>query len=39
MNLIKSNWLPFTAGVLFALFVLPMIQGFIASRRTPAAAR
>lgn len=39
MNLIKNNWLPFVVGVLFALFILPMLQGFVASRRTPAGAR
>lgn len=35
----KINWTWFVAGLLFALFALPWIQGMIASRRTPAAAQ
>lgn len=27
------NWLSFILGVVFAMFVLPMIMGFIQSRR------
>lgn len=33
----KINWLSFGAGVLFAMFILPMILGFIQSRSKPAA--
>lgn len=33
----KINWISFGLGVLFALFVLPMIMGFINSRRKTAA--
>lgn len=35
----KIDWVWFVSGLLFALFVLPMLQGFIAARRTPAAAQ
>lgn len=28
----KINWLSFGLGVLFAMFVLPMILGFVRSR-------
>lgn len=28
----KINWLWFGGGVLFAMFVLPMIMGFVSSR-------
>lgn len=30
----RISWISFGAGVLFAMFVLPMIMGFIQSRRT-----
>jgi hypothetical protein len=33
----KINWISFGLGVLFALFVLPMVMGFITSRRKTAA--
>lgn len=33
----KINWISFGLGVLFALFVLPMIMGFINSRRKTVA--
>lgn len=33
----RINWISFGVGVLFAMFVLPMIMGFIQSRRKPAA--
>lgn len=28
----KINWLSFGLGILFAMFVLPMLMGFIRSR-------
>lgn len=28
----KINWVSFVIGVVFAMFVLPMIMGFISSR-------
>lgn len=28
----KINWLSFAIGVVFAMFVLPMLMGFISSR-------
>lgn len=30
------NWISFAIGVLFAMFVLPMIMGFISSRTSGA---
>jgi hypothetical protein len=32
----KINWISFGIGVVFALFVLPMIMGFVSSRRKAA---
>lgn len=32
----KVNWISFGIGVLFAMFVLPMILGFISSRTSGA---
>lgn len=31
-----NKWIWFGIGIAFALFVLPMVQGFIASRKKPA---
>lgn len=32
----KVNWISFGIGVLFAMFVLPMIMGFISARTSGA---
>lgn len=35
----KINWLSFGLGILFAMFVLPMLLGFIQSRRNGGVAK
>lgn len=35
----KVDWLWLGVGVVFALFVLPMVTGFISQRKTPKQAQ
>lgn len=38
MSTVKANWLPFVLGVLFAMFVLPMLTSAVGARKSPKAA-